>query len=339
MKTEPDKIIQALVIIAACLGLGWLAARYGARIQHDGDWLAAFWQQFQSMFFFAVLVERTVEVYLNATDQNGTDRYALLADTARQSGARPAAMASIVLGVLLALAGVRLMGTLGTQVGGGGLAHLLWNGSDVIVSAGLMAGGAALFHEVAEVLRGGVGVLGDSFKRAEPQAAAWIDPLPLAAVSRGKSIAQLDLAPHVAQAAQVLETAYPGYIVFTSGRRDSDNQARVMAPHIAKDRQWIAKTYADSPQKNALQAWVDSNPQATDAAAIAQGLAGIMRNWTEAQKQGFSRHMGGLAFDLQPVPAPLGEQIIATIRALPHFNKMLLKEGNDLVWHVAFDRV
>ncbi|UWQ74042.1 L,D-transpeptidase family protein [Leisingera sp. M658] len=150
-----DKIVRALIIIASCVAVGWVGHHIGAEVTPTDNWSDAFWPRFQQMFIFAVLIERSVEVYLNASHQNGDDRFAP-AHRNRGKNATPVAnTAAIVLSLLVATAGVRLMATLGQPEDPAWITSLIWHGTDIIVSAGLMAGGAVLFHELAEIIRGG----------------------------------------------------------------------------------------------------------------------------------------------------------------------------------------
>lgn len=168
-----EKIIQGLAVIVGCLLAGWLGTKLGADINPADKWEEVFWARFQYMFVFAVLIERSVEVYLNATDQNGDNRFAPSYQRTGKDGTRAATIATIVLSLLVALVGVRLLSTLGVPTTGTdgmqikGFALILWVGVDVVISAGLMAGGSALFHEVAEILKGGFGSLGNRFKAAD----------------------------------------------------------------------------------------------------------------------------------------------------------------------------
>lgn len=171
MKVE--KIVQGLAVVAGCFFVGWFGVQLGADINLAEAWEEVFWSRFQYMFVFAVLIERSVEVYLNATDQNGDNRFAPAHERQGRDGTRPAGIATIILSLLVALVGVRLLSTLGLPTVGPDGSEIndftltLWVGVDVVISAGLMAGGATLFHEVAEVLTGGVGSLGNRFRAAD----------------------------------------------------------------------------------------------------------------------------------------------------------------------------
>jgi len=109
-----------------------------------------------------------------------------------------------------------------------------------------------------------------------------------------------------------------------------------MAGNVVQKRNWIADTYVASTERDDLQAWVDANPIATTKEAIANGLAGIMSNWTDDQKGRLSRHFSGQAFDVQPVAGSTGEDIKAAIKSLPNLRKFLDNEGGLVIWHADF---
>jgi len=150
-------------------------------------------------------------------------------------------------------------------------------------------------------------------------------------------IGDLDLSPDARAAAESLVQQFGAKIIFTSGRRDISQQAAAMAPHVVKDRQWIKKTYSDPVNAAELQKWVDDHPEATTAAAIAAGLKSVMSGWAADKLRRLSWHLTGDAFDIQPVPKPEDDPVTKAIHALPHFNKFLPKEGNDIVWHVQIE--
>jgi hypothetical protein len=149
----------------------------------------------------------------------------------------------------------------------------------------------------------------------------------------GKSIDELDLVSYARAAAEALRSKFP-QLVFTSGRRNSQQQAHAMAGNVVANRHWIEQTYAKTAQRAALQGWVNAHPQAKTAAAIEAGLAGVMANWTDAQKRGLSQHFSGEAFDMQPLPG--NREIIAAIKALPRLRQFLQNEGGLVVWHAGF---
>jgi hypothetical protein len=150
------------------------------------------------------------------------------------------------------------------------------------------------------------------------------------------TIAELGLSEPALTGATLLLAAHPA-IVFTSGRRDVTSQARAMASNVVSRRQWIAQTYRRTPESAALQHWINSNPAAVTQAAIAIGLAGVMADWTDAQKGRLSKHFSGEAFDLQPMAeGPAADAVKAAIHALPGAPLFLEHEGGLLRWHVQF---
>ena len=157
------------------------------------------------------------------------------------------------------------------------------------------------------------------------------------AVEAEKTIPELNLAPSAKAAAEQLQKQFPSHVRFTSGRRDIAGQARAMAPNVVKHRQWIAQTYKDTPQRAALQTWVDSHPEAKDAATIAVGLEGVMNSWTADQQRNFSRHITGDAFDIAPVAGIVGQQIKDAIPKLPKYLWHTFTEGGLEIWHVQFN--
>jgi hypothetical protein len=153
-------------------------------------------------------------------------------------------------------------------------------------------------------------------------------------VFTGIPIDELDLVEYAKSGAQVLLDEYPDTI-FTSGRRNSQQQADAMAPNIVKDRQWIKKTYALSSERDSLQKWVDDNSDATTAADISAGLKSIMDTWSDTQKGAFSKHFGGQAFDVQPVD---DSEVKNFIQNLDHLHKFFDNEGGLTIWHADFKK-
>lgn len=152
-----------------------------------------------------------------------------------------------------------------------------------------------------------------------------------------KSIADLNLGVSAKAAAEKLLEQFPGDVKFTSGRRTIAEQAAAMAPNVVRNRKWIEQTYKDTQQRAALQEWVDENPSATQASAVAVGLDGVMKGWSEAQQRSFSRHITGDAFDVQPVTGAQGSKIKEAITKLPKLNWNAFTEGGLEIWHAQFD--
>ena len=180
-----------------------------------------------------------------------------------------------------------------------------------------------------------------STRRAAPKKTARVARPPArsaaSALAAGASIDDLGLIEHAKSGAQALRDQFAN-IIFTSGRRGVEQQASAMAGNVVRKRKWIQQTYRASAQRDALQRWVDTHPEAKTRAAIAAGLKGIMDGWTDAQKARFSKHFGGLAFDVRPVTQNAAK-IKTFIRRLPHLHKFLEKEGGLTIWHADFDKV
>jgi len=160
-----------------------------------------------------------------------------------------------------------------------------------------------------------------------PQAAAAADVL-------DTDIEALDLAPAARTAAYALKKAHSA-VRFTSGRRGKSDQARAMASNVVKNRKWIEETYAESTLRTKCQEWVDQNADKTTQADIAAGLVSVFESVTDEQLGKFSRHLSGMAFDVQPVDTD-ADEIKKTIRGLAGLDKFLDKEGGLVRWHAQF---
>lgn len=152
----------------------------------------------------------------------------------------------------------------------------------------------------------------------------------------GKSIDDLDLAPHARAGAQTLLDKYGADIVFTSGRRTVGDQCRVMAQNIVSSgkRNWIALTYKNGQE---LQDWLDQHPDAVSVADLQAGLLSVMGSWSDAKLGTISYHLIGAAFDLAPVGGTLGTEIKNDIEKLENKNKFIDGEAGVAVWHVQFN--
>ncbi len=153
--------VLVVVAVAAAGLLGWwLGSDLTFKVPPNGQSMVGlFWERFQVMFLVAVLIERSVEVYLKATSQDGSERYDALTNTVikTKDASQQAMIAGLFLGVLVAACGVRIINTFATlPPSAGPFESIAWHGVDIFVSAGLMAGGADLFHKLAEVIVGGL---------------------------------------------------------------------------------------------------------------------------------------------------------------------------------------
>jgi hypothetical protein len=139
-------------------------------------------------------------------------------------------------------------------------------------------------------------------------------------------------------AAQAFTAAHPDAVI-TSGKRGLVEQAQAMARNtVAAGRRWISLTYSRSDVRIALQTWLDAHPNAKTEGEIANGLLSVLRRFSRAKLAGLSKHLCGLAFDVQPVDGERGEAMKQTLRELAakYGGKFLEREGGLIRWHIEF---
>jgi hypothetical protein len=153
------------------------------------------------------------------------------------------------------------------------------------------------------------------------------------AVKSDADIDALDLSATAKQAAQELRKKHPG-VVFTSGRRNTHEQAHAMASNIVSsgNRKWIANTYLAGGK---LQDWVDAHKDKKTVDELTVGLEETLNGMSNAERGGISKHLSGDAFDVQPVTKD-ADSIKADIKALPGLSKFLESEGGLVRWHAQF---
>ncbi len=150
-------VIFGLVVLVAVAGF-LAAAVDGSVALVDDAQLGGIVRKLQLMAVIALLIERSVEVYLVVTKQNGPVAYAGSAEpdpTARPAD-RVALSAGMTLAFVFAVCGLRVVGP--AVMVEPGVARWLVDAVDVVISAGLMAGGAAVIHEVIEWIREFIGL-------------------------------------------------------------------------------------------------------------------------------------------------------------------------------------
>ena len=151
------------------------------------------------------------------------------------------------------------------------------------------------------------------------------------------TIEELHLHPVMEQACRQFEIAFP-HVQWLSGKRDRESQARAMAPHVVKDRQWIVKTYLQAAH---LQTAVDFRPDAQTAEQVSTVLFETMLGMSDEELAKVSDHMIGLAVDLVPMvfgdgdPTPTGQAALKWMHDYPYTKKVLTREGGRIVWHWA----
>lgn len=161
-------LLMLLVAIAGVLG----NAMYGHLeiLAINNDRYNKFTTRFEVMFIVAVLIERSVETYLNITQQNGgVQPVGTNPAPPNPPANKTALVAALVISMLVALCGLRLIETLVAVKPDASLVpRMVWHGVDIVVSAGLMAGGAELFHQLTTVLTTGLQRIRVSFKAPAP---------------------------------------------------------------------------------------------------------------------------------------------------------------------------
>ena len=147
-------------------------------------------------------------------------------------------------------------------------------------------------------------------------------------------IEALNLEPKARAGAYALKKQFPS-VQFTSGRRDTAEQAHAMAGNVVKERSWIGKTYKTSALRDACQKWVDDHPEKVTRDEIGEGILSVFNDAPVADVQKFSKHFTGEAFDVQPVEID-AEAIKKAIRELDGCTNFLEKEGGLVRWHAEF---
>ena len=153
----------------------------------------------------------------------------------------------------------------------------------------------------------------------------------------GLSIAQMKLSRIAREGAERLQAECP-WVVFTSGRRDLEEQAHAMAANVMLNRRWVEQTYLHGQP---LQRWIDAHPEADSPGRLAEGLYTVLLALPDADIAKVSRHFTGDAFDVRPMvhegkSTLYGEKILDVMRSLPGLDKVLLKEGGLVRWHAQF---
>ena len=156
------------------------------------------------------------------------------------------------------------------------------------------------------------------------------------------SLEELKLSPYAHECARRLSERFP-QVVFTSGRRDLSDQARVMALNIvdSQNRNWIKDTYVKG---HLIQPVIDAYPDVKSVEALSSLICLRLKELEPEQVMLISAHLTGDAFDIRPltdtmgVPTSNGWEIIDFIRRSLEGSKMLLKEGGAIRWHVQFPR-
>ena len=152
------------------------------------------------------------------------------------------------------------------------------------------------------------------------------------------TVEQLHLAPAAKQAAFAVRAQFPS-VTFTSGRRDAYDQARVMAANVVRDRQWILRTYRNTPLRATLQRTVEEAPPNVEKKLLAYNLYEALLRVNAGDLVRLSRHLTGDAFDLAWPGQAVADQIIALLQtnAAWTVDKVLTREGDLQLIHAQFE--
>jgi len=164
----------------------------------------------------------------------------------------------------------------------------------------------------------------------------------------GLTIQEMRLSPTAEKAALLVLKLHPGAI-FTSGRRDIRDQARVMAQNaIRHGAGWLESTYKDKRIVKCLMTHMEENPeQCSDPKVLAHAFYEQLQENFAGDLLKFP-HVRGDAFDIAwprlgngLINRPEGELICKTIERLPidfdlPLELLLRKEGKLDVIHASF---
>lgn len=148
----------------------------------------------------------------------------------------------------------------------------------------------------------------------------------------------MQLSPNARKGAEWALARHPS-LVFTSGRRDVRDQARVMAKNVATyGRGWLFATYKPTPILDTLNGWLERNQAVTEPKLIADGFYDCLLACHSGQLTTLSRHLTGDAWDA--AWSDQGEAIAKDLSLhMPEeyqMTKILTREGALRVLHVQF---
>lgn len=150
-----------------------------------------------------------------------------------------------------------------------------------------------------------------------------------------KTLDELDLDPIMRSRAGELLARCP-WVVYTSGRRDLDAQARAMAQnHVADPQAYLMKTYRNG--KLFLASIVEMVPvDQRSVAKVAEAIKAVFIEQPEALKW---KHRDGTCVDILPLedafgePTKQGSEVMRFIQNCPDTVVFLRREGGLRRWH------
>jgi len=150
-----------------------------------------------------------------------------------------------------------------------------------------------------------------------------------------KTLDELDLDPIMRQRAEELLAACP-WVIYTSGRRDLNAQARAMAQnHVADPQSYLMKTYRNG--KLFLASIVEMAP--VDQRSVIKVAGAIKRVFEENPTALVWKHRYGTCVDIQPLEDAFGEltvkgrAVVSFIQSCPDTVVFLRREGGLRRWH------
>lgn len=150
-----------------------------------------------------------------------------------------------------------------------------------------------------------------------------------------KTIDELNLDPIMKRRAEELLARCP-WVVYTSGRRDLQAQARAMAQnHVADPQAYLTKTYRNG--KVFLAAIVELAP--VDQRSVEKVATAIRSVFEEQPDALVWKHRDGTCVDIQPLedafgdPTVKGQEVIRFIQNCPDTVRFIMREGGLRRWH------
>lgn len=163
----------------------------------------------------------------------------------------------------------------------------------------------------------------------------------------GLTIQELRLSPTAEQAARFVLKLHPE-VVFTSGRRDLSDQARVMAQNaVTFGASWLDDTYKNKRIVTHLMTYMEEHPErCRDAKVLGHHFYEELQEHFAGEFTKFP-HLRGDAFDIRYprlknglYDKPSGDRLMATLRSLPEHGIPVEwvtdREGKLTVIHIQF---
>jgi hypothetical protein len=149
---------------------------------------------------------------------------------------------------------------------------------------------------------------------------------------------QLNLTGSALYAATKIKEKFPK-VIFTSGTRTLDSQAKAVAQNIYRTQNsgWVGATYRDSVFIRKLNQEIINNWNAIKGSEslILQTVNKVFSS-DNAGARSMSKHLTGYAFDIR-VNCVNYNELNNFLKTLPDFHQFLTQEGGLAVWHIEFN--